>query len=140
MRLNARHILRMVLVAVAVVASGFNGYASVLTAFDVHTHGSHGLHSHDHHGHESGDHHAGNDQEPNGGIVGYDIRDDGSPAGDDQPCKHIHAHCCAAFAMVAADYGLSLAGYPRMSLPIADSLIPHGQIALLLFRPPRLGA
>jgi hypothetical protein len=124
MRHLARRILRVFMVAVALSASSLNGYAAVLAAFDVHAHGHHGMHSHPSHDHDAGLHadHAIGDEDP---------------ASSDQPCKHLHMHCCSSVAVAAADYALTETAYTRAVVPIANSHIPHGQIASRLYRPPR---
>lgn len=130
MRLLARQILRFAVVAVALSAASLSGYASVLSAFDTHAHGPHGVHSHPAHDQDHGD-----DQ---GLDVGHATQTDDSDA-PDQPCKHVHMHCCSTVATAAAttDDGLIVAVYPRVFVPIAQSHIPPGQIASPLFRPPR---
>lgn len=125
MRQLARQFLRVVMVAVAVSASSLNGYAAVLAAFDTHAHGSHGMHEHPSHDHEPGLHsdHGAHDEDP---------------ASSDQPCKHMHMHCCSSVAVATADAGLSdTAAYARAAVSIANSHIPPGQLASPLFRPPR---
>lgn len=124
MRLLARQILRVVMVAVALSASSLNGYAAVLAAFDTHAHGHHGTHSHPAHDHDLV-------------VVADDAVGDEEPSSSDQPCKHVHMHCCSTVAVTAADVSLSVAVYGRTVVPVADSHIPPGQIAAPLFRPPR---
>ncbi|MBN8912387.1 MAG: hypothetical protein J0H65_10095 [Rhizobiales bacterium] len=128
MRLLARQILRLAVVAVALGAASLNGYASVLAAFDTHAHGAHDTHSHpaldqDH------DHEHGLD-------AGHAMHDE-DPASSDQPCQHVHMHCCSSVAVAATGYNLAVADYARAIVPIADSHLPPGQLASPLFRPPR---
>ena len=152
MRPTVRHALSVLIAAVAFAASALNGYASVLNAFDVHAHGPHGLHSHDLHDHGLHDHglhdhwhepahDVGSDAHDHLHAVAADQSQDHGNAGpDEQACKHVHAHCCAAFAVTVADGGVSVAVYSRAVLPVANSHLPPGQIASPLFRPPRLAA
>ena len=46
MRHLARQLLCLLVVAVALGASAMNGYAAVLSAFDIHAHGHHGAQRH----------------------------------------------------------------------------------------------
>ena len=124
MRPLARQILRLAVVAVALGAASLNGYASVLAAFDTHAHGAHGTHSHPAHDHEQGL------------DTGSAMQDEG-PASNDQPCQHVHMHCCSSVAVAATGYNLTIADYARVVVPVADSHIPPGQLASPLFRPPR---
>lgn len=128
MRLLARQILRLAVVAVALSAASLNGYASVLAAFDTHAHGHHGTHSHPAHdqGHDHGD----------GLDAGHAMQDE-DPVSGDQPCKHVHMHCCSSVAVTIADFDLTDADYARIVVPVADSHLPPGQLASPLFRPPR---
>jgi hypothetical protein len=134
MRHLVRQFLRFIVVAAAIGISGVNAYAGVLAAFDTHAHGVHGVHSHpshDDHGHDHGDghqDHAALDQDPN----------DRNPASNDnQPCTHVHVHCCSSFAVQAVDITLIVGTDARTIVPVADSHIPHGELASPLFRPPR---
>jgi hypothetical protein len=52
----------------------------------------------------------------------------------------MHVHCCGSFAVPAAECGLKLAALTRVPVLIADSLVPLGQLASPLFRPPRATA
>lgn len=133
MRLSARQLLRFFMIVVAIGASSLNGYAAVLAAFDTHAHGHHGVHSHPAH---DVDQHANAPGESQVLDVA-DSHDDGSEP-DGQACKHVHAHCCCASVVVPANVStLAAFGYVRSSVPIADSAIPHGQLASPLYRPPR---
>ncbi len=142
MRQLASQVLRFLIVAVALGASSMNGYASVMAAFDTHTHGPHGAHSHPSHDHGQ-DHqtvqagHGAHDQDQDNtcGPLGCE-----EPASNDQPCTHLHMHCCTTFAVQAGECGLRLAAYVPAAVPVAVSLIPHGQLSSPLFRPPRAAA
>ncbi len=125
MRLLARQILRLVVVAVALSAASLNGYASVLAAFDTHAHGHHGTHSHPAQDHE------------HGLDAGHAMQDE-DPASSDQPCKHVHLHCCcSSVVMAAADVGFTIAAFTHVTVPVANSHVPPGQLASPLYRPPR---
>lgn len=133
MRHLARQFLRLLLVAAALGASSLNGYAAVLTAFDTHAHGHHGVHSHpshDEHGANLHEDHAPLDQ----------AQQDHDPASSDQTCAHVHAHCCSSFALPAVGWPLAVAAYMPAVAPVARSHLPHGQLAAPLFRPPRAAA
>lgn len=130
MRLLARQFLRLLFVAAALGVSGVNGYAAVLSAFDIHAHGHHGAHSHpshDEHGVDLNEGHAAVDQ----------AQQDGDSSSTDQPCGHVHVHCCSSVAVATGGWTLALAVYTRAIAPIARSHVPPGQIASPLFRPPR---
>lgn len=129
MRQFARQILRVCLLTVAITASSLNGYAAALAAFDAHMHGDHGLHSHAAHDHDRG---AGHD-----GHVDTDPSDDGPVSSDDGVCKHMHVHCCSAFAVPAAECGLKLTDAGRPVVQRIVSPIPPGEGTASLFRPPR---
>lgn len=132
MRLLARQFLRLFVVAVAISVSGINSYAGVLAAFDMHEHGHHGLHDHPTHDHGSAldVDHATLDQD----------HDDQDPASSEQPCTHVHAHCCSTVAVPATEFGLKSADFAPAAVPFANSHIPPGQLAAPLFRPPRASA
>lgn len=134
MRQSARYFLRLVMVAVAICASGLNGYAGVLAAFDVHAHGHHGMHSHPAHDH-------GFPLDTAHATLGQDYQDedhpDEDPASSEQPCTHVHAHCCSTFAVPAGDCGLKAAAFGRAAVPVAVTHSPPGQLVSSLFRPPR---
>jgi hypothetical protein len=126
MRLLARQILRFVVVAVALGTASLSGYASVLTAFDTHAHGHHGTHSHPAH-----------DQDHERSFDAGQAMQDEDPASDDQPCKHVHMHCCSSVAMAVADVDFTVATFAHVTAPVADSLLPLGQLSAPLYRPPR---
>lgn len=132
MRLLARQFLRLLVVAAAISVSGINSYAGVLAAFDVHEHGHHGLHSHPAHDNGSARDvdHATLDQD-------HDRQD---PASSEQPCTHVHVHCCSTFAVAASECGLKSVTFAPAAIPFANSHIPPGQLAAPLFRPPRTSA
>lgn len=125
------------MVAVAISASSMNGYAAVMAAFDTHAHGPHGLHSHPSHDHGVGDHADPHDKLAHGDTCDTLGCEDEAPASSEQPCAHVHAHCCSAFAVSAGDCTLKLAHDARAAILVEDSHIPHGQLAVPLFRPPR---
>lgn len=129
MRQLARQILRLAVVAVALSAASLNGYASVLAAFDTHAHGAHAVHSHPAQNQDH-DHEYGLD-------AGHAAMQDEDPASGDQPCKHVHMHCCSTVAVAATGYNLVVTDYASAIAPIADSHLPPGQLASPLFRPPR---
>lgn len=132
MRHLARQFLHFLVVAAAIGISGANAYAGVLAAFDTHAHGAHGMHahpSHDDRGHDHGDEdHA---------AVGQDSNDRSPASNDHLPCAHVHAHCCSSFAVQAVAITLTVRTDARAVVPIADSHVPHGELASPLFRPPR---
>jgi hypothetical protein len=131
MRHLARQFLRLFLVVAAIGVSGVNGYAAVLSAFDIHAHGHHGAHSHpshDEHGVDLHEDHAAIDQ----------AQQDGDSSSTDQPCGHVHVHCCSSVAVATGEWTLALAVYTRAIAPIARSHLPPGQLASPLFRPPRV--
>ncbi len=132
MRHLARQFLRFFLVAVAVSASGLNGYAAVMAAFDTHVHGPHALHEHpayDHGVTAHADHTA-----PDGQLTLSC-----AAACDEQssPCEHMHAHACSSVAVTANECVVKFAHYARETVPVANSHLPHGQLSSPLFRPPR---
>jgi tryptophanyl-tRNA synthetase len=136
MRHLARHFLHVLLVAAAIGVSGANAYAGVLAAFDVHAHGAHGVHSHpshDDHGHNHG--HGGGQEDH--AALDHDSNGRNPASTDSQPCTHVHVHCCSSFAVQAADITLTVGIHVRTIVPVADSHIPHGELASPLFRPPR---
>ena len=131
MRLLDRQFLCLLLVAAALCVSGVNGYAAVLSAFDIHAHGHHGAHSHpsnDEHGVDLHEDHTAIDQ----------AQQDGDSSSTDQPCGHVHVHCCSSVAVATGEWTLGVAVYTRAIAPIARSHLPPGQLASPLFRPPRV--
>lgn len=130
MRLLARQFLRLFVVAVALGASAINGYAGVLAAFDTHAHGAHGLHSHPAHDH-------GSALDVDNATFDHQDHDEQDPASGEQPCTHVHAHCCCTFAVPASECGLKAADFARAAVPFANAPVPHGALVSALFRPPR---
>lgn len=140
MRPWARQALEVVVLVVALCVAGLNGYASALACHahvlsdGIHTHGGDdsdaGASSDAHH------HHAA--MEPSDADAGSQAAD--GPPPSDQPCKHVHVHCCATVAVPAGDCGLAEPPYARPHVAIADAHVPAGQLASPLFRPPRLSA
>lgn len=147
---STRQFLRFFMVAVALCASSLNGYSAVLEAFESHTHGPMGAHVH--HAHD-GDHahdgvsdgvsvdadHAGHDHAAHPGQA---CDEAGCDEPQDEPksashCAYMHTHCCASFAVPAGDCTLKLGTPVRAIVPERASLIPPGQLASPLFRPPR---
>ncbi len=143
MRQLARQVLRIVVVALALSASGLNGYASVLAAFDAHAHGhGHGAVAHEmahgSHGHAA---HRGHDVDPGLGLHADRAMQDEDPASGDLPCcKHVHMHCCSIIALAAVDIGFTLVADAPTVLPVAAAHLPPGELAAPLFRPPRAAA
>lgn len=134
MRKLARQVLRIVVVALALSASGLNGYASVLAAFDAHAHGAHGPHIHSTlHDHDHG-------VDPGAGPHADHGMQDEDPASGDLPCKHVHMHCCSIIALAAVDIGFTLVADAPTVLPVAAAHLPPGELAAPLFRPPRAAA
>lgn len=131
MRHAVRHLLNLLILAVAFGAAGANGYASALACHD-HAAGGH-THAAAPDGH--GDH---------GESGAFDVSDatdtSDTPSSSDRPCTHAHVHCCASFAVAASDCTLALTDHVRATPPIALAHIPAGQLATPLFRPPRLAA
>lgn len=123
------------MVAVVLGVSGLNGYASVLAAFDVHEHGHHAPHSHAPQSHASHDH-DGLDTQGLSAALDQGQHED-EPASTDQPCAHVHVHCCGSFAVAAQDCTLTGSVVQRAVVPVAQSHIPPGELASPLFRPPR---
>jgi hypothetical protein len=135
MRHLARQFLCLLVVAVAMGASAMNGYAAVLSAFDIHAHGHHGVHSHPSHDDHGVDDH-GIDVHVDHADLDQD-QQDSDPASTEQPCAHAHVHCCSSVAVPAGDCSLKLVVDTRETVLVADSHVPHGQLASPLFRPPR---
>jgi len=131
MRQLAGQVLRIVVVALALSASGLNGYAAVLAAFDAHAHG----HGHGAVAHEMGHHDHGGDSGP--GLHADRAMQDEDPASGDLPCKHVHMHCCSIVALAAVDIGFTLVADVPAVLPVAAAHLPPGELAAPLFRPPR---
>ncbi len=134
MRQLARQVLRIVVVALALSASGLNGYAAVLAAFDAHAHG---------HGHGAAAHevaHPGHGADPGPGLHADQPIEDQDPASGDLPCKHVHMHCCSSVALAAADIGFTFLADAPTVLPVAAAHLPPGELAAPLFRPPRAAA
>lgn len=125
------------MVVVALGAGSLNGYFGVLAAFETHAHGPYAMHTHaaahahgaqeDAHGHHEAEADVAQDQSG------------GDPGACEHACEHRHAHCCSTFAVPAAEYGTH-AVHGRATVAVAQSLLPHGQLASPLFRPPRAAA
>lgn len=120
------------MVAVVLAAGSLNGYAAALASFDQHEHGMHGLHDHGAHAHAG--HH-------DDGDASSDVADATQKGGEDPyascgMCQHVHVHTCCAYGVPPADVTLKLT-HERVSIPVAGSHIPPGQLATPLFRPPR---
>lgn len=129
MRLSAGYMLRALLVAVAVFASSASGYLATVAAYEDFMHGHAGVHVH----HVAAV--AGSDADLQSGPADDDPS--GTPYSDDL-CTQMHVHCCSTVALPAGDCTLKVAAFIPAAVPIVDSLIPHGQIASPLFRPPRV--
>jgi hypothetical protein len=148
MRHLARQALNVLMLVIAFSVSGMNGYASALAACPMHEHGAAHVHAtdsqneigngaapsvHDHGAEIAVQHvHAGSDAA---------TPDGDQPASGDGPCTHVHLHCCATFAVAAADYGLMIAVHDRAAaVPVGEAHVLLGQISSPLFRPPRASA
>lgn len=126
MRQLARQLLNVLMVAVLLAAGGVSAYAAGLSAFEAHEHGVHEAHDHGLH------QHADSDTSAMAGAAGHD---DADPASQCSLCAQIHVHSCCSYAVPAADLALKLSP-ERMSVPVAASHIPAGQLASPLYRPP----
>jgi hypothetical protein len=78
-------------------------------------------------------------------ILGADARDrehndaDREP-GSDHGCTHVHAHCCAATAILASAISTpAVAGSSPLRIEL-NSSIPYGQLSHPPLRPPRAAA
>lgn len=130
MRHVVRQFLRIFWIAVAVSAVSLNGYAAVLASFDAHAHAGH-VHDHHHdHGTSSDADHAAADP----------ASSDDAPGSADHGCRHMHAHCCSAVALPAAECGLRLGHLTRPVVHRVTAHMPPGEGTASLFRPPRATA
>lgn len=125
MRHLARQVLNALMIAVLLAAGGVSAYAAGLAPFEADEHGVHAAHDHGLHHHADGDASA---------MVGAAEHDD-DPASQCSLCAQIHVHSCCSYAVPAADLALKLSP-ERMSVPVATSHIPAGQLASPLYRPP----
>lgn len=135
------------MVAVALCASNLNGYSAVLEAFESHAHGPMGPHVHHAHdgvsvepadtAHDHGHDHAAHPADTCDEAGCEEPRDEPKSASH---CAYMHTHCCASFAIPAGDCALKLGDASRAIEPERASLIPPGQLASPLFRPPRANA
>jgi hypothetical protein len=66
--------------------------------------------------------------------------DDADQPGNDHSCTHVHAHCCAATAILSAAAVTPPAAEPGQLHFERNGAVPYGQLAHPPLRPPRPSA
>jgi hypothetical protein len=72
--------------------------------------------------------------------AGHAHNDTNNQPGNDHSCNHVHAHCCAATAILASAPMTPPAADPGQLRLERNGALPYGQLSLAPLRPPRLSA
>lgn len=138
-----RHIQRILVATLVAVAMLGGGELPILHApqfAEAHAF----VHTHTHTAGQSTDHDAGHAAAHVGHTTADLIADaagdpdHGAPSGSDRGCTHVHAHCCAAAAILAVANAYSPeADYRQLRLE-RNGALPYGQLSRPLLRPPRV--